>query len=223
MSNVITIDGPTSSGKSSVGFLFSQKIGYQFIDTGRIYRAGALYILRNNIPTDNEDEVAKVFENLNIEFRLIDGKVKNFLEGEDVTAEIHTAEITAIVPKIAAHAKARHFAKQLQRRIGSEKDTVMAGRDIGSEIFPDSKLKFFITADVKVRAQRRYDQIKKSNPEVNFEDVLRGMEARDEKDATRKASPMRVPKDAITIDTSDLTTEETVDKMMEEYRRVFGS
>jgi len=222
VSNVITIDGPTSSGKSSVGFLFSQKIGYQFIDTGRIYRAGALFILQNHIPMDDEESVAKVFEDLKIEFRMVDGKVRNFLDGEDVTVDIHTAETTAVVPKIAAFAKARYFAKQLQKRIGAEKDTVMAGRDIGSEIFPDSKLKFFITADVKVRAQRRYDQIKKSNPEVNFEDVLRGMEVRDEKDSTREASPMRIPKDAILIDTSNLTTEETVEKMMEEYHKVFG-
>lgn len=222
MSNVITIDGPTSSGKSSVGFLFSQKIGYQFIDTGRIYRAGALYILRNNINQEDEEDVAKVFEDLNIEFRMVDGKVKNFLDGEDVTSEIHTAETTAVVPKIAAFSKARFFAKQLQKKIGSEKDTVMAGRDIGSEIFPDSKLKFFITADVKVRAERRYNQIKKSNTEVRFEDVLHGMEIRDEKDSTRKASPMRIPKDAIVIDTSNLSTEETVERMMQEFKRVFG-
>lgn len=221
MSNVVTIDGSTSSGKSSVGFLFSQKIGFQFIDTGRIYRAGALYCLRNGINIDDEEAVAKVFKDLNIEFRMVDGKVKNFLDGKDVTVDIHTAETTAVVPKIAAFAKARYFAKLLQKRIGSEKDTVMAGRDIGSEIFPDSKLKFFITADVSVRAKRRFDQIKKSNPEVKYEDVLKGMEVRDEKDSTREASPMRVPQDAIVIDTSNLTTEETVEKMMEEFKRVF--
>lgn len=222
MSNVITIDGPTSSGKSSVGFLFSQKIGYQFIDTGRIYRAGALFILQNGIPMDDEESVARVFEDLKIEFRMVDGKVRNFLDGVDVTVEIHTAETTAVVPKIAAFAKARYFAKQLQKKIGAKEDTVMAGRDIGSEIFPDSKLKFFITADVAVRAQRRFDQIKKTNPEVKYEDVLKGMEVRDEKDSTREASPMRIPSDAIVIDTSNLTTEETVERMMDEYQRVFG-
>ncbi len=222
MPNVITIDGPTSSGKSSVGFLFSRNIGFQFIDTGRIYRAGALYILENNISLDDEEAVAAVFEDLKIEFRMVNGKVRNFLEGKDVTVEIHTAETTAVVPKIAAFAKARYFAKQLQKKIGAEQDTVMAGRDIGSEIFPDSKLKFFITADVKIRAQRRYDQIKKSDPEVRYEDVLRGMETRDNTDTTRKASPMRIPKDAIVIDTSNLSTEETVIRMMEEFKRVFG-
>ncbi len=221
MPNVITIDGPTSSGKSSVGFLFSQKIGYQFIDTGRIYRAGALYILRNEIPVDNEDKVSAVFENLNVEFRHVGDKVKLFLDGEDVNSVIHSPEVTFIVPKIAAFAKARFFAKKLQKKIGSEKNTVMAGRDIGSEIFPDAKLKFFITADEKVRAQRRYDQIAKTDTGANFEEVLKNMEKRDMTDATREASPMRVPKDAVTIDTSNISTEETVEKMLEEYQKKF--
>lgn len=222
MSNVITIDGPTSSGKSSVGFLFSQKIGYQFIDTGRIYRAGALHILRNEIPIDNQDKVAEVFENLDIDFKEINGKVRMFLEGKDVTNEIHSPEVTFIVPKIAANPKARNFSKQLQRKIGNSQNTVMAGRDIGSEIFPDSKLKFFITADVKVRAERRFNQIKKTDPTANFEEVLKSMEKRDDADSTREASPMRVPEEAIIIDTSNMSTEETVDKMMEEFKRVFG-
>jgi len=163
-----------------------------------------------------------VFENLNVEFKSIEGKVKLFLEGEDVTAKIHSPEVTYIVPKIAANAKARHFAKQLQKKIGSEKNTVMAGRDIGSEIFPDAKLKFFITADVEVRAQRRYDQIKKTDPGVSFEEVLKSMQKRDHDDASREASPMRVPEEAIIIDTTNLTTEETVHSMMIEYHRVFG-
>ena len=98
----------------------------------------------------------------------------------------------------------------------------MAGRDIGSEIFPDSKLKFFITADVKVRAQRRYDQIKKTDPDVKLEDILKGMEKRDNDDSTRKASPMRVPEDAVIIDTTNMTTEESVGKMLEHFHQVFN-
>lgn len=222
MSNVITIDGPTSSGKSSVGLLFSQKIGYQFIDTGRIYRAGALYILRNGIPVEDRERVAEVFRNLKVEFKEIDGKVKILMGDEDITTQIHSPEITFVVPKIAAHAKAREYAKQLQRRIGGEKDTVMAGRDIGSEIFPDARLKFFITADVGVRAQRRFEQIKKTDPDVNFEEILNGMKNRDSDDSTRKASPMRVPKDAITIDTTNMTTEESVGKMLEYFHQIFN-
>jgi cytidylate kinase len=213
MSEIITIDGPTSSGKSSVGLLFSQKVGYQFIDTGRIYRAGALYILKNGIPVEDEGRVAEVFKNLRVEFKEIEGKVRIFLDDEDITAVIHTPHVTALVPKIAAFPKAREYAKQLQKSIGGLRDTVMAGRDIGSEIFPDAKLKFFITADINVRAQRRLVQIKKTNPNVKFEEILSGMKNRDNDDSTRKASPMRVQNDAIIIDTTDMTTEETVEKM----------
>lgn len=221
MSNVITIDGPTSSGKSSVGLLFSQKIGYQFIDTGRIYRAGALYILRHGVPIENEERVADVFKNLNIRFEMVGEKQKLFLDDEDVTPYLHSPEITSIVPVVAAHAKAREFAKALQRRIGSAQDTVMVGRDIGSEIFPDAKLKFFLTASPDVRAERRLKQVQKVNPEITKEEILEDMLKRDDADSTREASPFRKPDDAVIVDTTYLTTEESVNKMLELFNQVF--
>ncbi len=221
MSNVITIDGPTSSGKSSVGLLFSQKIGYQFIDTGRIYRAGALYILRHGVPIENEDRVADVFKNLNIRFEMVGEKQKLFLDDEDVTPYLHSPEITSIVPVVAAHAKAREFAKALQRKIGSAQDTVMVGRDIGSEIFPDAKLKFFLTASPDVRADRRLKQVQKVNPEITKEEILEDMLKRDDADSTREASPFRKPDDAVIVDTTYLTTEESVNKMLELFNQVF--
>jgi cytidylate kinase len=221
VSNVITIDGPTSSGKSSVGLLFSQKIGYQFIDTGRIYRAGALYILRHGVPIENEDRVADVFKNLNIRFEMVGEKQKLFLDDEDVTPYLHSPEITSIVPVVAAHAKAREFAKALQRKIGSAQDTVMVGRDIGSEIFPDAKLKFFLTASPDVRADRRLKQVQKVNPEITKEEILEDMLKRDDADSTREASPFRKPDDAVIVDTTYLTTEESVNKMLELFNQVF--
>jgi CMP/dCMP kinase len=221
VSNVITIDGPTSSGKSSVGLLFSQKIGYQFIDTGRIYRAGALYILRHGVPIENEDRVADVFKNLNIKFEMVGEKQKLYLDDEDVTPYLHSPEITSIVPVVAAHAKAREYAKALQRKIGGLKDTVMVGRDIGSEIFPDAKLKFFLTASPEVRAERRLKQVQKVNPEITKDEVLEDMLKRDEVDSTREASPFRKPADAVIVDTTYLTTEESVNKMLELYNQVF--
>lgn len=221
MSNVITIDGPTSSGKSSVGLLFSQKIGYQFIDTGRIYRAGALYILRHGVPIENEERVADVFKNLDIRFQMIGEKQKLFLDNEDVTPYLHSPEITSIVPIVAAHAKAREFAKALQRKIGSAQNTVMVGRDIGSEIFPDAKLKFFLTASSDVRAERRLIQVQKVNPEITKEEILEDMLKRDDADSTREASPFRKPEDAVIVDTTYLTTEESVEKMLEQFNQVF--
>lgn len=221
MPNIITIDGPTSSGKSSVGHLFSQKIGYQFIDTGAIYRIGCMMILENNIDVSNEDDCAQVFESLDVSFKSLNGESLVFIDGKEITDVLHSPEITKIVPTVAAYPKVRSKAKKTQHRLGMGADTVMAGRDIGSEIFPDAPLKFFITADVEVRAKRRYHQIKQKNPEVKFENVLNGMIKRDKTDSEREASPMRIPEGAVIIDTTQMSTEESVSKMLEEYKKRF--
>lgn len=221
MSNIITIDGPTSSGKSSVGHLFAQKIGYEFIDTGAIYRAGAIYILKHGILAEDEDRVAEVFSDIFVKFETKDGRQRIYLDDEEITDRLHSPEVTSIVPIIAAHKKAREEAKKIQRKIGSLTDTVMTGRDIGSEIFPESKLKFFLTASPEVRAQRRFTQLKKIIPDTKFEDVLADMLKRDKMDSTREASPFRKPEDAIVIDTTSMTTEESVVAMMKEYHKKF--
>jgi len=220
VANVITLDGPTSSGKSSVGYLFSQKIGYQFIDTGAIYRAGCIKILDENIPIDSKEQIIKVFKNLEVDFRSNNGSQHIFLEGIDITDSLHDPNVTEVVPVVAAIPEVRVEAKRIQRKIGEKTDTVMTGRDIGSEIFPESKLKFFITASPEVRAQRRFEQLKKVNPEITLEKVLDQMNIRDKADTEREASPMRIPDGAVIIDTTNLTTEETVSKMMEEFARV---
>lgn len=223
MSNVITIDGPTSSGKSSVGYFFSQKIDYQFIDSGAIYRAGSLVCLRNNINPNNVFQVVEVFKNLNIRFETNNHRQHIFLNQEEITSLLHTPEVTSIVPIVAAHKQVREVAKDIQRKIGESKDTVMTGRDIGSEIFPEAKLKFFITASNEVRAKRRFAQIKKQNPQITYNEVLNQMLKRDKADSERKASPMRVPEDAIVIDTTDKTVEESVAELLKHYKAIYAN
>lgn len=217
MANVITIDGPTSSGKSSVGYYFSQKIGYQFIDTGAIYRAGCLEILHKGIPLEDKEKVIEVFKNLRVKFEPMDSKHHVYLNDSDVTSLLHIPEVTRIVPIVAAMSKVREQAKKIQRRIGESKDTVMTGRDIGSEIFPEAKLKFFITASVAVRAQRRFEQIKKQDPNISFREVLDQMLERDRQDSQREASPMRVPEGAVVVDTTSKTVEESVSELLKHY------
>lgn len=221
MANVITLDGPTSSGKSSVGYLFSQKIGFKFIDTGAIYRAGCIKILDENIPLDSKDKILEVFTNLNVEFKANNARSHLFLDNVDITDSLHDPNVTEIVPIIAAMPEVRTQAKVIQRKIGESQNTVMTGRDIGSEIFPEAKLKFFITASPQKRAQRRFYQLKKLNPEITLEQVLDQMNIRDKADSEREASPMRIPEGAVVIDTTNLTTEETVSKMMEEFEKFF--
>lgn len=214
MLDIITLDGPTSSGKNSVGFLLGQKLGYAYIDTGMIYRAGCVKILKDGILPEDLQKIFDVYKNLNIKFESQGGDWKMFLDGEDLTERLHTPEISNLVHVVAAIPEVREIVKQIQKRVAVNGKVVVGGRDIGSEIFPDAKNKFFLTADVEVRAKRRFNQLVQKNPSTKFEDVLSDMKERDEHDSTRSASPMRVPEDAVVVDNSDMTIEETVNKML---------
>ncbi|MBI2020827.1 (d)CMP kinase [Candidatus Daviesbacteria bacterium] len=212
--DIITIDGPTSSGKNSVGFLLSQKLGYQYIDSGSIYRAGCIFIFRNKIDLNDVPSIVNIYQNLTIEIKTTDHQQKFFANNEDVTDVLHSPEVTQLVSPVSAIKEVRSAVKVIQKKLASQK-TVMTGRDIGSEIFPDARFKFFLTASVEVRAQRRFKQLVTKHPSVKYEDVLNAMMERDKRDSEREASPMRVPEDALVIDNSNLTVEETVSKMLD--------
>lgn len=211
---VITIDGPTSSGKNSVGFLLAEKLGYQYIDSGSIYRAGCIFILRKNIYIDDLERIVDVFKNLQINIKLENHCQRFFANGEDITNHLHDPEVTKIVPIVSAAREVREAVKTIQYRLVQSSNTVMTGRDIGSEIFPDSKNKFYLTADVTIRAKRRFKQLVAKNPSEKYEDVLKNMKERDKRDATRAVSPLRIPQGAIIIDNSNLTVEQTVEEML---------
>ncbi len=212
--DIITIDGPTSSGKNSVGFLLAQKLGYQYIDTGMIYRVGTYLVLKNNILFDDVTQITNVFKNLNLEIANGSDGLKILNDSEDLTIILHTPEVTNNVSIISAIKEVREVTKLIQRKLGSLKNTVMTGRDIGSEIFPSAKHKFFLTAFPEVRAQRRFDQLVKVSPSITYEQVLNSMMDRDKKDSEREVSPLRVPQGATIIDNSNLTVEQTVDEML---------
>ena len=213
MTNMVTIDGPTSSGKNSVGFLLAKKLGYQYIDTGMIYRAGSYLVLKNNVSLDDIEGIIAVFRNLNINIRSDEDGLRISNNGEDLTDFIHSGPVTKNVPVIAAIKGVREATKVLQRELGEVRDSVMTGRDIGSEIFPDAKCKFFLTATPEVRAQRRYEQLKK-DPGITYQQVYQSILDRDEKDTNREISPLRIPVGAVVIDNSNLTVEQTVDKIL---------
>lgn len=213
MEDIITIDGPTSSGKNSVGFLLAKKLGYQYIDTGMIYRAGCLKMLRNNIPENNVEKILEVYKSLDVKFEN-HNDWKMFLEGENVTNILHTPEISRLVPVVSAIPQVREIMRGIQRRIGEKGKIVMGGRDIGSEIYPDAKYKFWLTAQVQERANRRFKQLKEKDPSITYEQVLEDMKERDRRDSEREASPMRIPHGAITVDSTNLKVEETVTVML---------
>ena|SRR3989344_4431273 len=211
--DVITIDGPTSSGKNSVGFLLAQKLMFQYIDTGMIYRVGTYLVLKNNIPLNDVLKITKIFEDLNLEIKSGNGNLTIFNNNEDLTDILHAPEVTENVSTVSAIKEVREVTKIIQRKLGNLKNTVMTGRDIGSEIFPQAKHKFFLTASVEVRAKRRFDQLVKIDQGVKYEDVLRSMIERDKRDSERKVSPLRIPEGAVVIDNSNLTVEQTVAEM----------
>jgi len=211
--DIVTIDGPTSSGKNSVGFLLAQKIGYQYIDTGMIYRAGCLKMLEQNISQDDFEKILEIYRNLNVRFE-INHTWKMFLDGEDVTDKLHTPQISKLVPIVSAIPEVREIMRGIQRKVGSQGKIVMGGRDIGSEIYPNAKYKFFLTATPEVRAQRRFKQLVQKDSTIKYEDVLKDMISRDEQDMNREASPLRVPQDAVVIDNSNLSIDKTVEEML---------
>lgn len=217
MSDVITIDGPVSSGKNSVALLFSKKIGYQLIDSGYIYRAFSIAVLKDRVLTDNDKDLEKLLTSIQIEYRDGGDDPRVFLDGEDITDKLHTPEVTVLTPVIAAKKIVRDIANKLQKKLASEKNTVMTGRDIGSEIFPEAKLKFYLTATPEVRARRRFEQLKEQNPSLTYEEVLEQVKERDRQDMEREVSPLRKPEDAIVIDTTNLSTEESVEEFMKYF------
>jgi CMP/dCMP kinase len=219
VSEVITIDGPVSSGKNSVALLFSKKIGYQFVDSGSIYRAFCVAILKEGISIDDDHGIDRVLNSIELEYEFTGEDQRVILDGVDITSELHSTEVTSIVPHVSAKKFVRAIATKLQRKITANQDTVMTGRDIGTEIFPDAKLKFYLTATSEVRAQRRLIQLKEKDPNVTYGEVLRQVLERDEADTTRDISPLRKPSDAIVIDTTSLTTEQSVDEFMRHFNK----
>ena len=213
MNDIVTIDGPTSSGKNSVGFLLAQKLDYQYIDTGMIYRAGCIKMLQNNVPSNQLEKILEIYSNLNIRFES-DEAWKVFLDEEDVTDKLHTPQISKLVSIVAAIPKVREVTRGLQRKFGANGGIVIGGRDIGSEIFPDAKYKFWLTASAQERAKRRYKQLNVKDPSIKYEDVFKDMQDRDKHDSEREASPMRIPEGAIIIDNTNLTVEQSVNEML---------
>ena len=213
MEDIVTIDGPTSSGKNSVGFLLAQKLGFQYIDTGMIYRAGCLKMIQQNISENDQDKILEIYKNLDIRFET-NNEWRMFLDNIDVTEDLHTPQISRLVPIISALPQVREVMRGIQRKLGEIGKIVMGGRDIGSEIYPNAKFKFFLTAAVEVRAQRRFKQLTEKDPSIKYEDVLKDMQSRDHQDMTREASPLRAPEDAVTIDNSNMSIEQTVEEML---------
>lgn len=213
---VIAIDGPSASGKGTVALRVAQALGFDYLDSGALYRLTALYAEKRGVGWHNEEAVAQLAENLPVRFE----ETRIMLNDEDVSAQIRSEAIGMGASAIAQLPKVRAALLQRQRDFLTEKGLVADGRDMGSVVFPDAVLKVFLTASAQVRAQRRARQLGLPCEGVEFDRILSDIEARDEADRRRPVAPLRQLSDAVLLDTTDLGIEESVKKVLDWYHKL---
>ncbi|MFN5476582.1 MAG: (d)CMP kinase [Sphingobacteriales bacterium] len=207
---IITIDGWSSCGKSTLARQLAKKLGYVYIDSGAMYRAITLYFLRNHVDWTTVKEVEEALNSIDIEFHYNEATEKSeiYLNGENVEYVIRDLVIAEKVSDVAAIREVREFAVAQQRKMGKKKGIVMDGRDIGTTVFPRAELKIFMTADNAVRVERRFKELFEKNPNITIEEVKNNLEMRDYIDSNREVSPLRQAKDAIILDNTNITEEQ---------------
>ncbi len=207
---IITIDGYSSCGKSTLAKALAAQLNYVFIDSGAMYRAITLYFLRNHIDWNNPSEVKNAIENITLEFSYNkeNGSCEMFLNDENVEWLIRDMLVAENVSEVAAVKEVREFAIAEQRKMGKGKGIVMDGRDIGSTVFPKAEFKIFLIADPAIRVERRFREMLEKNPNITIDEVKANLEMRDYIDSNREFSPLRKAKDAVELDNSNLTIED---------------
>ena len=210
MIKIIAVDGPAGAGKSTVSKIIAEKLNFTYIDTGAMYRAVALKFLRSGQPL-TEQFLEKIVENIEIN---LDESAKIFLDGEDVTKEIRTPEVSKLASDVSKFPFVREKLTDLQREMAKKGSVIMDGRDIGTKVLPNADLKIFLTASLHERARRRFKELKLKNPSVNLEDVEKEIFLRDKQDSERKIAPLAQADDAILIDSTNFSVDEVVNKIL---------
>lgn len=208
----VAIDGTSSSGKSTMAKALAKSVGYTYIDTGAMYRSVALFCLRNGLISDGKVDVERLLPmlpDINISFKIEDGKQITYLNGENVENEIRGLEVSNNVSLVAAIAEVRHAMVRLQQEMGKNKGVVMDGRDIGTVVLPDAEIKLYVTTSPEIRAKRRYDEMRaKGDTSVTLDDIIANVKMRDHLDTTRKESPLRKADDAVEVDSGKFASAE---------------
>lgn len=213
---IVAIDGPAGAGKSTVAKILAKRLGFLYIDTGAMYRALTLKALDNNVDIYDEHKINALALETVIDLRSNpDGSLSIFLDGKDVSLEIRRPRITQYVSDVSKIKGVRQVLVKMQRELGKKGDCVLEGRDIGTVVFPNAEKKFFIDASAEVRVNRRFKELKGLNQNVAEVDVAKDLSNRDKIDSTREVSPLRKAEDAIYIDTTELSIEGVVEKMLE--------
>ena len=213
---VVAIDGYSSCGKSTLAKALAKKLGFIYIDSGAMYRAVTLYFLRNKVDMTNQAAIDDALQHIELNFHSRDYESHILLNGEEVSEEIRQMPVSENVSEVSANKQVRHDMVKQQQRMGKSKNIVMDGRDIGTAVFEDAQVKFFMTADPKIRAERRYkEMIAKGDNKTTLEEVFENLAHRDYADTTRKESPLVRAEDAIILDNTDLTPQEQLEFALE--------
>jgi len=210
---LITIDGPAGAGKTTVSRILAQRLGFRYVDTGALYRGVALAALAATIDIADDHGLEKMLKSLTIGFVVRDGVTRLMLNEQDVTDKIRSPEVTMAASAVSARPVVRQHLLTVQHALGSQKKAVFEGRDMGTVVFPDADLKFYLDASVEVRAMRRFNELKGQNRQ-SISQVEADIRRRDKNDTTRAVAPLRAAEDAIVIDASDLSAERVVEEML---------
>jgi cytidylate kinase len=218
---IIAIDGPAGSGKSTAAKNIAQKLGFTYLDTGAMYRAITFIALRNGI-SDNIPAVISLAQSIDLKLKFENGITHVFLNNEEVTEQIRTAEVNAKVSEISKIPEVREELVKIQKRLGAEGHVVAEGRDVTTVVFPYADLKIYLTASIDTRARRRLKEFEEKNIRISFEDVKANLETRDKIDSSREVSPLKKADDAIEYDNSDVTPEQDFEYLLKKIKQVLS-
>lgn len=213
----IAIDGPAGAGKSTVAKKVAKELSFVYVDTGAMYRAMALYLLRKGVDREDPDEIGEACQNAEISIEYQNGEQIVLLDGENVNAHLRTEEVSAMASVSSAVPRVREKLLDLQRKLARTMSVVMDGRDIGTTILPDADVKIYLTASSLTRARRRYLEYQEKGEPCDLAEIQKTIEERDQRDMTREISPLCQAEDAVLVDSSELTIDETVEKILSVY------
>ena len=221
MSFIVGIDGPAGSGKGTVTKKVANKLGLINIDTGITYRCVALEVLNKNIPLDNKEEIIEIAKNIKIDIDNTPNGDIVYLDGKDVTRDIRSKEVTKIVSPVSSIKEVRFLMVDMQRRLAEGKNVIMEGRDICTYVFPNADVKIYLDASIEERAERRFKENQEKGIEMTYEEVYESIRKRDENDKTKEIGALKIAEDSVVVDTTSLSIDEVVDKIIEIIKRRF--
>lgn len=210
----VAVDGPAGAGKSSISKIVAKKLGYLYIDTGAMYRSVTWAVLHNHIDVNNQTAVEALLPELDLTMEASDDSCKVFIAGQDVTNFIRTPQVNNAVSIVASYKGVRQYLVERQRLMAEAGGVILDGRDIGSVVLPNAELKIYLTASVEARAMRRYLEVKGTVNEQTLEDIKESVMQRDDMDKNRKESPLIQVEDAVLVDSSEMTFDETVERIL---------